>query len=40
MQKDEYKHTENKLKFIPKTPKKKKKKKTSNSLTTRNVDIF
>ena len=27
MQKDEYKHTENKLKFIPKTPKKKKKKK-------------
>ena len=37
MQKDEYKHTENKLKFIPKTQKKK---KTSNSLTTRNVDIF
>ena len=36
MQKDEYKHTENKLKFIPKTPKKK----TSNSLTARNVDIF
>ena len=27
MQKDEYKHTENKLKFIPKTQKKKKKKK-------------
>ena len=25
MQKDEYKHTENKLKFIPKTQKKKKK---------------
>ena len=38
MQKDEYKHTENKLKFIPKTQKKKK--KTSNSLTTRNIDIF
>ena len=26
MQKDEYKHTENKLKFIPKTQKKKTKK--------------